>query len=186
MSENAKIAAAQRLEEEKKQRDAPPELRNIFGVPLEDESSEDIVANPRRKLGRPASPAMSCATSNLAPGDTSRSKREKTLQHGRHFEVRWRYAHTHISNMSAGVSILVNKRMWKPRKVGTFDAPWKLQGRAGAIRLRNWQEDVAAIVMYWPPKLKDAARRAAYAETLYSFAEWLTKTPKDTPKQPQR
>ena len=66
MSENAKIAAAQRLEEEKNQRDAPPELRNIFGVPLEDESSEDIVANPRRKLGRPASPAMSCTTSHLA------------------------------------------------------------------------------------------------------------------------
>ena len=66
MSENAKIAAAQRLEEEKTQRDAPRELRSIFGVPLEDVDSEDIVANNTRKLERRVCPAMSCTTSHLA------------------------------------------------------------------------------------------------------------------------
>ena len=51
--------------------------------------------------------------------------------------------------VSAGVSIHVNQRMWKPRDaVRTFDQPSKLQGRAGAIRLRNWQEDVIAIVIF--------------------------------------
>ena len=53
----------------------------------------------------------------------------------------------------------------------TSDVSSKLQGRAGAIRLRNWQEDITAIVMYWPPKPKDATSRAAYAETLYGLAE---------------
>ena len=80
----------------------------------------------------------------------------------------------HPLNVSRGVSIWVNKRMWKPPRnvVKTYDGPSKLQGTAGAIRLRSWQEDVTAIVMYWPPKPKDAASRAAHAQTM-----------QDTPKR---
>ena len=88
-------------------------------------------------------------------------------QHGRHFEVRWVRADPRS----------VSNRSWKPRHVvRTFDAPPKLQGRAGATRLRNWQEDITTIVMCWSPKPKDATSRAAYAETLYGLAEWLRKT----------
>ncbi len=99
------------------------------------------------------------------------------------------YAPTCLSNMPAGVSILASKRTWKPRHVvRTFDAPPKLQGRSGAIRLRNWQEDVTAIVMSWLSKPKDAASTAACAVTLYSLAEWLRKTLQDTRNsgRPQR
>ena len=95
----------------------------------------------------------------------------------------WRYEQTRFTNIRRCVSILESKRSWKPRHVvRTFDAHPKLQGRAGAIRTRNWQEDVTAI-MYWPPKPKDATSRAAYAETLYGLAEWLRKTLQDTPKR---
>ena len=60
----------------------------------------------------------------------------------------------------------------------TFVARQKLQGRAGAIRLRNWQDDITA-----PPKPQDTSSRAAYAETRYCLAGWLRKTLQDTPKR---
>ena len=86
--------------------------------------------------------------------------------------------------MLAGLSILVNKRSWEPRHVvRTSDAPLKLQGRAEAGRLRNWQEDINAIVMYCPPTPQDPGSRAAYAETLYCLAGWLRKTFQDIPKR---
>ena len=62
-------------------------------------------------------------------------------------------------------------------------SPPRLQGRAGAVRLRNWQEDVTAIVIYWPPKPQDMSSRASYVETLYGLAEWLRKTLQDTHKR---
>ena len=76
-----------------------------------------------------------------------------------------------------------HSRTKKPKNVViTFAALSKLQGTAGAIRLRNWQEDVE-IVMYWPPKPKDAASRATCAETVRSLAEWQRKTLQNTPKR---
>ena len=78
--------------------------------------------------------------------------------------------------MFAGVSVLVCKRIWKPKHVvRTCDTHSKLQGRICSIRLRNWQEVVTAIVTYWSPKPNDVASRAAQAETLHSLAEWLRK-----------
>ena len=91
---------------------------------------------------------------------------------------------TRFTNMSAGVSILVNKRSWKARHVVMiFDAPSKLQGRTGAIRRQCWQEGITAIVVYWPPKRQEASSRAACAETLYGLAGWPRKTFQDTPKR---
>ena len=116
------------------------------------------------------------------PWDGSAHKSAVTHR-GRHFEVRWGYEQTRCSNMADGVSILVNKKLWKPKHaVRMYDAPSRLQGRAGAVSLQNWQEDVTAIVMYWPPKPQDMSSRASYAETLHSLAEWLRKTLQDTPK----
>ena len=75
-------------------------------------------------------------------------------------------------------------KKWKPKHVvTTFDAPPKLQGRAGTMRLRNWQEDLTAIVMYWPPKPQDATSRETCTETPYRLAGWLRKTLQDTPKR---
>ena len=44
----------------------------------------------------------------------------------------------------------------------------KLQGRVGAIRLRNWQEDITAMVMHWLPKPSDGVSRAANKDTVQS------------------
>ena len=73
---------------------------------------------------------------------------------------------------------------WKSRcGRRTFDSPSNLQGRADAIRCRNLQEDVTATVMYWPSKTENPASRALHAETLYSLAQWIRKTPQETPKR---
>ena len=100
--------------------------------------------------------------------------------------MRWRYEQTRFSNMSAQEcpSFVSKKKKRKPRHVvRTFGAPPKLQGRAGAMGLRNWQEDLTAIVMYWLPKPQDASSRATYAETPYRLGGWLRKTLQDTPKR---
>ena len=103
--------------------------------------------------------------------------KSSVAQHWRYFEGRWRYEQTRFSNMLAGVSILVNKRSWEPRHVvRTSGAPLKLQGRAGAGRLQNWQEDINTIVMYCLPTPQDPGSRAPHAETLYCLAGWLRKT----------
>ena len=90
--------------------------------------------------------------------------------------VRWVCAQTHIA---AGVSIVASKRSWKPRHVvRTFDVLPRLQGRAVAIRLRSWQEDVTAIVMCLPPKPKPLQRHCTV-----SLAKWLGKTLQDSPRR---
>ena len=117
------------------------------------------------------------------PWDGSAHK-SGVAQHGRHFGVGWGCEQTRFSNMFAGVSILVNKGSWKPRNVvRTCDAPPRLQGRAGVIRLRNWQEDITAIVMYWPPQPPDASSPATYAGTLFRLSRWLGKTLQNTPER---
>ena len=64
--------------------------------------------------------------------------------------------------MFAEVSDVV-KQMWKRRNVvRTFDPHRKLQGGAGAMRLRNWQGDVAVIMMYWRVMPKDGSSRAGH------------------------
>ena len=53
----------------------------------------------------------------------------------------------------------------------------------GAVRLRNWQEDFTAFVMYCTPKLQHASSRASNAETLFCLARCLRKTLQDTSKR---
>ena len=63
---------------------------------------------------------------------------------------------TRFTNMSAGVSILVNKRSWKARHVVMiFDAPSKLQGRTGFKVGRK------ASLRMWCTGLQSGKRRAA-------------------------
>ena len=82
-------------------------------------------------------------------------------QHGRHFEVRWEYEQTRFSNMSARSVHLCEQKKWKPKHVvKTFDAPPKLQGIVGAMELRNWQEDITAILTYSPPKAATREQRS--------------------------
>ena len=65
------------------------------------------------------------------PWDGS-AQRSPVANHGRHFEVRWRYEQTRCSNMTAWMWILANKKLWKPKNVvRMFDAPPRLQGGAG-------------------------------------------------------
>ena len=99
----------------------------------------------------------------LYPPCDGSAHKSTVAQHGRHFEVRWGFEQTRFSNMSAGVSIPVSKRSWKPRHVvRTLDAPPKLQGREQA---------------------QDASSRATYAETPYCLGGWLRRTLQDTPKR---
>ena len=74
--------------------------------------------------------------------------------------------------MSAGVSILVPRKLGRPKHVvRVFDAPQKLQERASAVRLRNWKDNVIAIVSIGPMP-KEKSSRASYAETLFCLAGW--------------
>ena len=57
------------------------------------------------------------------------------------------------------------------------------QGRARAIRLRNWRHDITAIVIYWSPKPQDASTQATYAETRHCLVGWVRLTIQDTPKR---
>ena len=68
---------------------------------------------------------------SYGPWDGS-ARRSAVARHGRHSEKKmWGTEQTRYSNMAAGVSILVSKKLWKPKHVVTvFDAP----GRKMSLR----------------------------------------------------
>ena len=103
------------------------------------------------------------------------------IDRGRHFEVRWGCERTRFSNVSAGVSILVNKGSWKPRHVvRTFDAlseaarkskePFGSEtGRKTSLRL-------------WSTGLHSRQTRAAQQPTRERCIPSLRMTCKDAPE----
>ena len=101
------------------------------------------------------------------------SEASYTAQHGRGFEV---------SDKSAGVSILVNNKKWHTtHETRVYDTLSSLQGLVGAACVQRRQDDITAIVMYWPPKPSRRGDTKVDDDTLHERSQLLEAKLQTTP-----
>ena len=114
----------------------------------------------------------------ICPGSQVRTVLGRAYQPQRdlktHFIFHWGYGYGAFTNRSAGVAIYCRKRRFSLNNVVEITSPpGKLQGRAGALRLRSSVFDLKLLGGYFPPMPTATTVKPVWHRTIDALAEWI-------------
>jgi hypothetical protein len=99
-----------------------------------------------------------------------------------HIEFRFGWQPGKYTNKSAGISILLSKRVFSRQDIRTCSTPCKdLLGRGGKVRVKNKKFDLTIIGAYFPPKGCGGSNN--YSKAVHKLTDELEKWCSDIPSR---
>ena len=103
---------------------------------------------------------------------------QRPLEH--HAYYHWGWSRGRHTNRSAGIGIGVGKRWRKDSVKQIWSPPKGLQGRGGALRVRQEGHDYTLLGAYFPPRCGPVDE---YKSTVLRLASWVEQVLRETPRR---
>jgi len=103
----------------------------------------------------------------------ARNKDVTTEKLSAHQAFHWGYGAGPFTNRSAGLSILLGGKVRHKRVVEVKSPPGSLQGRAGAVRVKQGPLDIMIIGMYFPPAAAGHQKQLARVKAVKALIMWV-------------